>query len=382
MRITRRAGGGMAALILGMALAAIPTQALAAPVPCNVPALQAAIVAANGSPNGGTIDLAPNCVYSVTDAEAIGDNAMPIITNNITINGFNSTIQRDPAAATNFRIFQVDGSTGRLTLNRVTVRNGHSVDGGGIRVNPGGTLILNAATDVRENEADGIGGGILNDGTVFLNPGSRVTDNEAGAGGGGIINRAALTARSATVSENRGASGGGIFNTTTGTLDLRTSTVSLNRATVDNGGGIVNGNEATLTSTVVSGNTAVNRAGGFFNFSFASATINSGRISDNEADNLGGGLYNAGTLNVNQTTVRANHVTVPAATSHGGGLYNETGTTTFTSSNVYQNTVAPPGDGGGIYEEPGSTVTLVTSSVFSNTPDNCRPPGAVPGCSG
>ncbi|MET7904737.1 hypothetical protein [Streptomyces sp. NPDC005336] len=161
MRITRKAGGGLAALVLGLALAAVPTQAHAA-IACDVPALQAAIVAANVS--GGTIDLAPNCVYSVTDAQAIGDNAMPVIINDVTINGFNSTIERAAAAATDFRIFQVDGPSGKLTLNRVNVRNGHFADGGGILVNPGGTLILNAATVLKENLADGLGGAILNDG--------------------------------------------------------------------------------------------------------------------------------------------------------------------------------------------------------------------------
>ncbi|MET8681962.1 hypothetical protein ABZW18_31380 [Streptomyces sp. NPDC004647] len=37
-------------------------------------------------------------------------------------------------------------------------------------------------------------------------------------------------------------------------------------------------------------------------------------------------------------------------------------------------------EAGGIFEKPGSTVNLVSSVVSGNTPDNCRPPGAVPGC--
>ncbi|MET7766798.1 hypothetical protein ABZS71_34275 [Streptomyces sp. NPDC005393] len=377
MRITRKTGGGLAALVLGLALAAVPTQAHAA-IACNVPALQAAIIAANVS--GGTIDLAPNCTYSVTDAQAIGDNAMPNIINDITINGFNSTIERAATAATDFRIFQVDGPSGKLTLNRVTVRNGHFIDGGGIIVLDDGTLILNAATVLKENEADSTGGGLRNFGAVFLNAGSKVTDNDASVGGG-IMNDGTLTGRSANVSDNRAIfGGGGILNDSSGILDLRTSTVSLNRTTIASGAGILNINEATLTSTVVSDNTATTVGGGFYNL--GNATINNSRISANNAGNRGGGLYNFATLHVNGTVIRANHVTVPAPTAQGGGLYNEAGTTTFTNSNVYSNTVPPPGDGGGIYEQPGSTVNLVTSAVFSNTPDNCRPPGAVPGCTG
>jgi hypothetical protein len=37
-------------------------------------------------------------------------------------------------------------------------------------------------------------------------------------------------------------------------------------------------------------------------------------------------------------------------------------------------------EAGGIFEKPGSTVNLVRSPIVGNTPNNCRPQGAVPGC--
>jgi len=43
--------------------------------------------------------------------------------------------------------------------------------------------------------------------------------------------------------------------------------------------------------------------------------------------------------------------------------------------------VATNAQGGGIFNS-GSTVTLVASLVTQNSPNNCRPPGSVPGCSG
>ncbi|MET7936944.1 hypothetical protein [Streptomyces sp. NPDC005322] len=380
MRITRKTGGGLAALVLGLALATVPTQAQAA-IPCDVAALQAAIVAANGT--GGSIDLAPNCTYSVTDAQAIGDNAMPVIVNDITLKGANSTIERAATAVTLFRIFEIDGPSGKLTLNNVTLRNGHApVNGGGVLVNSEGTLTLNTNAVVKENVATVNGGGIQNDdGHVFLNSGSKITTNEA-IGGGGIFSEGEVTAQSTNVSGNTALdSGGGILNNVNGFLTLRSSVVSGNTATTEEGGGVWNGDpRTTFTNTVISGNTAGNSGGGLSNH--GRATFTSGRISDNNAANRGGGVNNTAQLNLNLTVLMANHVTVPALTSHGGGLYNESSTATLTRSNVYQNTVAPPGDGGGIYEQPGSTVNLVQSSVFNNSPDNCRPPGAVPGCVG
>jgi hypothetical protein len=37
--------------------------------------------------------------------------------------------------------------------------------------------------------------------------------------------------------------------------------------------------------------------------------------------------------------------------------------------------------GGGIFNN-GGTVTLAKTPVTGNTPDNCEPPGTVPGCTG
>jgi hypothetical protein len=41
-----------------------------------------------------------------------------------------------------------------------------------------------------------------------------------------------------------------------------------------------------------------------------------------------------------------------------------------------------PGGGGGIYDESTATVTLTTSPVTRNKPDNCEPPGSITGCTG
>jgi hypothetical protein len=47
-------------------------------------------------------------------------------------------------------------------------------------------------------------------------------------------------------------------------------------------------------------------------------------------------------------------------------------------SQVTGNTAA---HGGGIFNN-GGTVTLSATSVTGNNPDNCEPPGTIPGCTG
>ncbi|WP_159029300.1 hypothetical protein [Streptomyces viridochromogenes] len=49
-------------------------------------------------------------------------------------------------------------------------------------------------------------------------------------------------------------------------------------------------------------------------------------------------------------------------------------------SAVTGNTAFGPLQGGGIYEGSGSQVSLASSAVLFNVPNNCRPVGAVPGC--
>lgn len=65
----------------------------------------------------------------------------------------------------------------------------------------------------------------------------------------------------------------------------------------------------------------------------------------------------------------------------GGGLYNDFGTVGFTASTVNGNTATASGgsaDGGGIFND--GVVTLTGTSVVANQPNNCAPPGSVPGC--
>jgi predicted outer membrane repeat protein len=97
-------------------------------------------------------------------------------------------------------------------------------------------------------------------------------------------------------------------------------------------------------------------------------------ISDNDAGRLGGGIFNGGPLAAADTTISDNH-----AGSLGGGIYNG-GPLAAADTTISRNTAR---GGGGIYQAAdgdGSGVSLTSSAVLHNIPDNCEPPGTIMGC--
>ena len=157
------------------------------------------------------------------------------------------------------------------TVDRFTIQNGLSADGGGGIINLGGTLTLNKSI-VSNNQADcGIscdvyGGGIYNAGSLTTNE-SSINDNTADGPGGGIFNYGGvLTLNSSTVAGNRAGDtfwGGGIYGN--GTINLNNSTISSNIVVNGAGGGIFawqNGpTVVNLNNTTVTENSAYQGAG-------------------------------------------------------------------------------------------------------------------------
>ena len=103
-----------------------------------------------------------------------------------------------------------------------------------------------------------------------------------------------------------------------------------------------------------------------------SVTVRGGSASGSSG---GGGIANlGGTLSLLSSSITGNTAVA------GGGIYTDNGTVSLTASSVTGNTATDFG-GGGIYKNSG-VVTLSAASVTGNTPDNCAPPGSVPGCTG
>nr|BAL54672.1 polymorphic outer membrane protein [uncultured Acetothermia bacterium] len=233
------------------------------------------------------IELASSSTYTMTfyvDGDE-GLNGLPSITSQITINGNGATIERSSsltcdldgrvAGAEEFRIFRVS-STGNLTLNSVTLKNG-CADGD----NPGSYYSIR-------------GGGIFNNGGLVTINNSTLSGNFALMGGGGIYNH-------------------------NGTISINNSTISGNSTAVglDGGGGIYSDGTVTVTNSTISGNHANNRGGGIS----GSVTIINSTISGNQATNNseGGGIA-GGSVRIVNSTISDNHANQGGASAPGSPL--------------------------------------------------------------
>lgn len=414
-----------AGLWVGTATAAVPTVT----VPCvgpggGISGLIAATAAANAG-GGGTIRLAGSCTYTLAnpDNATDGGNGLPVITAPVTIVGQGGTsITRSSSPATSvFRVFDVHPG-GILTLNTLAVTGGNTdMDGGGIFVD-GGTLDL-TASQVNGNTARS-GGGVFGDATGSLNlVDSQISQNTSsgtgleGGGGIGVTDSSAVTLTRSTVVNNTAAFfGGGMLITGGGNVVARSSKVDRN-VSEGNDGGIADGlgsstGVLTLLNSEVNDNHAFDD-GGLDISDGSTATLTWSQVIGNavvapEGIAEAGGIGNGGTTSLSRSIVAANTATGP--TADGAGVFNRsggklTGTYTLVIGNRASGTIT---DGGGIFNDDGGvvaltntalaantasgttaagggifnngTVTLGASLVVGNQPENCSPPGSVPGC--
>jgi len=128
----------LAGVALLLALGAVPVQAATINVKGSCTLVDAITAANTDAATGGcsagsgadTIVLQNSSLHTLTAANnstPIGPTGLPVITSQITIEGNNSTIERD-SSAPDFRIFAVS-STGDLTLQETTVSGGVAAGG-------------------------------------------------------------------------------------------------------------------------------------------------------------------------------------------------------------------------------------------------------------
>jgi hypothetical protein len=167
-----------------------------------------------------------------------------------------------------------------------------------------------------------------------------------------------------------------------GNLTVKGNVTLSNGQSLTDGGGILNFGAVTLTSSALTGNTALGKGGGLANrdtaapATGATATLTGSTVSGNSAGGRGGGIYNGlrGTL-----TTTSSFISGANSASQGGGIAAIDSTaTTLTSTPVSANSALLTA--GGIYRRNG-TMTITTSPVGGNTPNNCTGSSpAVPGC--
>ena len=263
--------------------------------------LRDAITAANtdtatgGCPagsGGDTIVLASGATYTLTeiDNDTYGNNGLPAIESQITIEGNASIFERSSAGGIpNFRLLFV-ADDGDLTLNDLTIRNGYAdfffwdgFSGGGAGIYIFGTLDANNITVIDNYSEDG------------------------GAGGGGIAvdNYGIMTLANSTVSGNSGLAGGGVRVYRDSTATVINSTINENTALGDTAGGIHigNGSELTLINCTVSNN--YNGVGvGIWNSPSSTTTLINSTISHNSpSPSYRGGVANYGEMTLKNTVV-------------------------------------------------------------------------------
>jgi hypothetical protein len=225
----------------------------------------------------GTYSLA-----AVKDSSFFGNNGLPIIACDITINGAagsGSTIQRS-SGAPNFRIFGVT-SGGKLTLNNVTVTGGKaSATGGSGILSVSGEVIVRTSTvsfnTLSLSTTDQIiGAGIYSFNGILTLEDSTVTNNlntsTTGDGGGiGIISGSLSLAGTTVQSNSAQRYGGGIAILSPNmTANVTLSDIRANSANTSNGGGVYNqSSSASITYSCIVGNSTIS----IYNFA-APATL-------------------------------------------------------------------------------------------------------------
>ncbi|GAA2594737.1 hypothetical protein SMC26_36080 [Actinomadura fulvescens] len=254
------------AAVLSASIAVFAPTAAHAAVPCNGPALVAAIATANGS-GGGNITLTPGCTYTLTspdNAGVHGANGLPVITTTITLTGNNNTIAR-AAVALPFRIVEV-GATGGLTLKSVTVQGGLAATSGGGGIYNAGAVTLTKSALVGNTALLGNGGGIYSGpaaSAAATFTGSTLSGNTAVAGdGGGLYSEGGTaTVTSGFINGgNTGVRGGGVASVNA-VFSITSTPVSANTATATAGGVYRQGGTMTVTTSPITGNSPNNCVG-------------------------------------------------------------------------------------------------------------------------
>lgn len=277
------------------------------------------------------------------------------------------------------RVIDFDGYGGR-TIDGLTITGGRTTQGGpdgdgaGIRVSYGGTLTL-IDSDITGNTATGdgsAGGGLYSYGDVTLTR-STISGNRSTLTGGGLYTHGNATIRDSTVIGNSATlHGGGVW---ANDASITRSNITSNTADGNGGGVIINLGEVKIVDSMISGNTAGGEGGGVhapFGFVSVGSTI-----SENDASLYGGGIAApySGDVTLINTTVSGN-----SSGDRGGGLFFDDGAAEIVNSTIVDNLAAAAGGGiGNLNDNFGESLTIHNSIVAGNFDDGTGPDFVAPG---
>jgi hypothetical protein len=314
------------------------------------------------------------------------------------------------AAAVDDRVLDITCAA-EVSLQGLTVRDGHAGSGGGIRsvgyLQLSDSAVVHNSAVMERPGADpsGNGGGIANRrGTVRL-VNTEVTDNAAGYAGGGVENVEGEVAVIDSLFRNNdaGYEGGGIasggwggdavlvFNSRFednsagyegGAVQLGSwaeSALVVSRSSFDgnsadySGGALELGSWGSTTVSIdastFAGNTAGNQGGGLNagNWGITTVTIRDSTFVENQSDGAGGGLH-GGSWGTTQITLDNVTLSANGANSGAGLAYVGKGGLVLRNSTLSGNTATQSGGGllASNHHDDVSAATLIHTTVFGN----------------
>jgi VCBS repeat-containing protein len=281
----------------------------------SVDTLKSAITAVTNAPQQYS-----SLVISITGADCLftlvsvhgetfnGPIGLPGISSNMTIRavGGRAIIERSPSAPA-FRLLE---SSGQLTLENITLRNGKATS---------------------------------KTSSMYY--------------GGAIYANSALTLTDVLLTENSGDFGGAVY--ANGKLVMDHVTISHNRPNREydgKGGGILAANDLLATNITVTNNLMDMRGGGIY--VEGNAVISTAFFEANQAhhyNGIGGALYVVGDLTLTNSSIISN-----SSGARGGGIYVE-GASTFLDVHFARNVT---NDAGGGIHAPSSKIATIEASTF------------------
>ncbi|MBI5869454.1 MAG: right-handed parallel beta-helix repeat-containing protein [Actinobacteria bacterium] len=272
------------------------------------------------------------------------------------------------------------GSGSALTISDSIISYNQCPNGGaGIYMTSKSALTTITNTTFINNYSPQTGGGIYSNGSPLSITGSTFSNNSVTATG---MNAGALylagAAATSTVSDTDfiansagGAGGGAIYITLDADLTLTDGNLEGNFSGATSGGAVFvngSGSSANISRSYLRGNDAAQYGGGVYLAGGAQATLTSCIISGNTADYFtysdGGGIYNNGsTLNVINSTIAGNF-----AKRYGGGLR---GAASITNSIIWGNSSNTSGSQ--IYGSPSVSFSDVQGGYSGEGNNNLDP---------
>ncbi len=283
----------------------------------------------------GTMTLTDDCTVSVNKAGYDGGG----LGNSGTVNLTNCNLSSN-------KVYPGGGggldNQGTAYLTDCTLESNSGKGYGGLYNS--GTAKLTDCT-VSSNLAN-FGGGVGNFGTANLTN-CILSENMAGIAGGGLDEgKGQATLTDCTISGNVAQLGGGVRIGGAGKATLTDCTLSGNSATAGSGGGLrsssYEANAAILTDCTISGNSASNQGGGLYKESNGTMDLTACTVSGNSASN-GGGLYNTSYFSSNSQATLTDTIVAGNTLPNGSTPNDIQGPVSVSGSD---NLIGPGGAGG------------------------------------